>query len=661
MPDVICLRANRFGIYEAHSMNAAYRRFTKQLPITTLALSVAFSLLPANAQIPGVPGTGSYPNSGANTAPTPSSNNQILSGQVKTDIAPAEKALAEGKYADAEGMFRELLVNNPQDLQATVGLGLSLAKQFKLDGADDLFDRVLGQDPNNALAFAGKATVLLNRMQSSAGTIRANRDSYLKQAEQYAQQACRLQPAGAEGHLTLGLVYKEEGQTDQAASELRTAIQFDPNQSYAYSGLGTIKLDQKSLGEAVENFKRAIELNSGNSQAHFGLGAAYSQLGQLDDAIKELNTSLYQFPNSWPTRMELGKAYAKQGNTVAAMKEFQLSTLIKPENVEPYLAMADIHQERGDNELALADLRSGLTQAPYNLDLRQRIADITLRLEKPDDAIKAYKTILQMSPNNPSAIKGLSQALYMKAQKAAVGALLASNDYESALKTLDDAIQLNPNDMELRLSKAKLMSLSGTKPDLSTMGQPGNDGERIAYAQALMANGEFIEASNMMKTVLMNVADAKQTFAVADIALMMHDLDNAQAAYNKALTLSGAPERGKRGLDAVAAARKTAQDSTTVGNELLTKKQWDGAVERFRQALAANPMQADAHYGLGQALEKTPKASSSMLLEAVVQYQNYLLLKTDLTAKDKANLVKNVDKLTDKAAKLKQKEDKTRK
>jgi tetratricopeptide (TPR) repeat protein len=609
------------------------------------------------AQIPGVPGTGT-PLPGAGTAQP--ANNQVLSGQVRVNIAPAEKALAEGKYGDAEGMFRELLVNNPQDLQATVGLGLALAKQFKLDGADDLFDRVLARDPNNALANAGKATVILNRLQSSSGTVRANRDSYLKQAEQYAGQACRLAPAGAEGHFTLGLVYKEEGRPDEAAGELRTALQLDPSQSYAYSNLGAIKLDKASLAEAVENFKRAIELNSGNSQAHYGLGAAYSKMGQYDDAIKELNTSLYQFPNSWPTRMELGKAYEKQGNTVAALKEFQLSTLIKPENIESYLGMADIHQDRGDNELALADLRSGVTQAPYSVELRQRIADITLRLEKPDEAIKAYQTVLQMSPNDTTAVKGLSQALYMKAQKAAVGALLASNDYESALKTLDEAIKLNQNDMELRLSKAKLMSLSGTKPDLSTMGQPTNDGERISYAQALMAAGEFLEASKMMKTVVANVNDAKQTFAVADIAQMMHDLDNAEAAYNKAASLSGSPERAQRGLSAITQVRKNAQESLKVGNELLQKKQWDGAIERFRQALSGNPLLAGARFGLGQALEKTPKANSTLLVEAIQQYQNYLILKQDIGPKEKKDLDKTIDKLTDRAAKLKEKEDRAR-
>lgn len=613
----------------------------------------------AQAQIPGVippsPGT-----NGTLSSPQPASN-QILSGQVKTDIIPAEKLLSQGKYADAEGMFREILVNNPADVQATIGLGLALAKQFKLDGADELFDRVLANDPNNALCYAGKATIILNRMQSSSNTIRANRDSYLRQAEDYASRAVRLAPASGEAHYALGQVLKEEGKPEEALSELRTATQLDPQHSFAYSALGSINLDQNSLGEATENFKRAIDLNSGNSQAHYGLGATYLKQGQYDDAIKELNTSLYQFPNSWPVRMALGQAYQAQGNTAAALKEYQLSTLIKPENAEPYLRMADIREERGDLELALADLRSGLTQAPYNLDLRQRIADTTLRLEKPDDAIKAYKTILQMSANDAAAVKGLSQALYLKAQKAAVGALLASNDYETALNTLDEAIKLNQNDMELQLSKAKLMSLSGAKPDLAKMGQPSNDGERIAYAQAQMAAGDFQDATVSLNTVINDLNDPKQTYAVADIALMMHDLDSAEVAYKKGLSLSGSPDRAQRGLDQIVKLRQSAADDTKVGGELLNKKQWDGAADRYRRALSTNPKLADAQLGLAQTLEKTPKAQSALLQEAVQHYQYYLALKTDLPAKDKEKLTAQVAKLADKAAKLKMKEDKSKK
>ncbi|MBK9770067.1 MAG: tetratricopeptide repeat protein [Candidatus Obscuribacter sp.] len=627
---------------------------------STLALAGALMLMtPSNAQylaqVPGIPNPGSQPP----IFGTPDSG-QVLTGRVKHDIMPAEKLLSQGKYVEAEGTFREALVNNPTDMQATVGLGIALAKQFKLDGADEQFDRVLQNDPNNALAYAGKATIQLNRLQSSSGSVRAMKDSYLKQAEDYARRAVQLSPAAAEAHYALGCVLKEQGKVDEASSEFRNAVNFDPQHSYAYSALGQCKLDAGSLAEAQQSFQQAINLNSGNSSAHFGLGATLLKQGSVDDAIKELNISLYQFPNSWPTRMMLGQAYQTQGNSVAAINEYQKSTMIKPENAEPYIRMADIRMERGDLELALADLRSGLTQIPYNLDLRMRIADTTLKLEKPDDAIKNYRMILSMSPNNPQAVKGLSQALYQKAQKAAVGALLASNDYDTAIKTLDEAIKLNPVDMELQLAKSKLTSLSGIKPDLSTMSQPTNDGERIAYAEALQATGDFAKASDMIKQVLNDQTDPKQTYAVADIALMVKDLDNAEAAYKKGLTLGGSADRSTAGLAKVTQSRATAVEENRVANELSKKNQFDGAISKYRNALAANPTLADARYGLGRALEKSKNPNSAALLEAVQQYDYYLNLRTDMPSKDREKMVKDNAKLKEKALKQKEKEAKKR-
>ncbi len=104
----------------------------------------------------------------------------ILTGQIKQNMFTADKLLAQGKYSDAEDLFRQMLVNNPQDVAATVGLGMALAKQFKLDSADEMFNRVLSADPNNALAHAGNAIVQMNRLQSSSGTIRSQRDSILQ-------------------------------------------------------------------------------------------------------------------------------------------------------------------------------------------------------------------------------------------------------------------------------------------------------------------------------------------------------------------------------------------------------------------------------------------------------------------------------------------------
>lgn len=52
------------------------------------------------------------------------------------------------------------------------------------------------------------------------------------------------------------------------------------------------------------------------------------------------------------------------------------------------------------------------------------------------------------------------------------------------------------------------------------MAEPKTDGERIAYAEASMASGDFQKASDLVKQVIADLQDAKQTYA-ADIALMV--------------------------------------------------------------------------------------------------------------------------------------------
>lgn len=630
---------------------------TKWIPTNLCAMTL--SIVTAGqcfAQVP-VPGSSSVTPSyipPQTTTPT----QPVITGKVATDVIPAQKLLSKGRYSEAEESFRELLVKDPQDLQATVGLGIALAKQFKLDGAEEMFDRVLAQNPHSALAYAGKSEVILNRLQSSSMTIRKNKESYLKQAEIYAKQSSRLAPASAESHFALGRVYQEQGHLNRAANELRTAVQLDPNHSYAQSSLGAIYLKQNSLAQAAISFKSAIKLNSGNSSAHYGLGSTYLRQGQVQDAIDELNTALYQFPNSWPVRMELGKAYQKQGNVVAALKEYRQSIMIKPENAEPYLKIAEIRESKGDLELALAELHSGLTQMPYNINLRQHIASICLKLEKADQAIREYKTILKMGPNDTTAIKGLSKALCLKAQKQAAGALLASNDYEQAMKSIDEAVKLQPNDMELRLAKAKLMSLSGTNPDIQQLGEPQNDGERLAHAEALMAQGDFESASKDLAMVIANLKDSRQSFAVGDVAILIKDLDNAESAYKKARSFNGSPKRVERGLNQIAKLRKEALSDTTVGKELIKKRQFDGAIDRFRKALSQNPKLADARFGLALSLEKSKRPSSVELAEAAVQYKNFLSLDKQLTTKEVQKYEKLITKLQQKAVKESEKEKK---
>ncbi|HEY9868984.1 MAG TPA: tetratricopeptide repeat protein [Candidatus Obscuribacterales bacterium] len=578
----------------------------------------------------------------------------IYKGRVSRSVAVADQLLVKGKYARAADYYRAALSRNPQDLNAAVGLGLALGKQFKLDAAEEQFDRVLARDPSNPGAHSGKAMVMLYRLQSSSGTVRRSRESMLQQAEEASQRALQADPEIPEAHYTLGMVYKEQGKLADAAREFREATQIDPRYSDGYTGLGLTKLAQKNIAGAIADFRQAIRLNSGDSTAHYGLGQSYLQQGQVDAALKELNIAQYQFPNSWPVRLALGKAYETQGNTVAAVREYQESIRIKPENPAAYLGIANIREARGDIEHSIAELRGGLELMPDNPELRLRIADQSLRIEKLDDAIKEYETVLTAYPGSARAAEGLTTAYYLKAQKETTGGFFGSNDYERAEEMLNKAVQMNPNDIRIRLAQAKLRSLTGETVDISTIRPPQNDGERIGYAEALLAQNRFQEASEQMSTVIGNARDAKQTFAIADLALMIRDLDSAEAAYKKAATFPGGEQRARRGLAMVAKAREAARKDLTFADDLARKKMLGSAIDKYHDAVFANPKVAKARLGLARALEDVSKPTPQQLREAAIQYRAYVALEPTMPVKEREKFTARAQKLDDKAYKVEQ-------
>ncbi len=581
---------------------------------------------------------------------------RLFRGKVSKDVSDGEKALLAGQYDQAVASFRKALNTNSRDVSALSGLGFALASQFKLDGAEQQFKKAISIKKDDPLAHVGMAFVKFNGLTSSSMTVISQKNAILSQAESECRFALKKDPGMPEALLVLGMVQREQGKLDQALDSFNKSIAADPKYSMGFVNRGLIELKTGDTGSAIADFKEAIRLRSSNSTAHYGLGKAYTQLGQLDDAYKALNTSLSLQKNSAPARIAMGNVYQLQGNSVAAVKEYKAAIAIKAESEEAYLKLADILNGRGDLEAAALNLRSGVELSPRNVDLHLKLGDITLALGKTDDALKEYTTVLNFAPGNVPAVNGMTRALMLKAQKEADGAFFVSNNFESAEALIQRAIQMNPNSMELRLADAKLRAMSGQPVDLSNIGTPTNDAQRLAYAEAMIAQFNFQEASQAMSTVIQNCQTAEATFAVADMALLTRDIDSAEQAYNKAATYGGAEvaSRAKRGLYAVSNARQKAQEDLNLATDLAKKGQFASGIDKFRSAAFQNPRLAQAHLGLAEALEKFQKKQSPALREAALQYRAYLALEPNLPEKEREKISKRADKCQEIALKIDQ-------
>ena len=581
---------------------------------------------------------------------------KIFRGKVSSDDTKGEQALIAGKYDEAAAAFRQSLNKNSKDPAALCGLGFALGIQYKLDGAEAQFNKALSVSPDYPLAHVGKAFVMLNRLQSSSMTVIKQRASILANAESECRRALQKDADLPEAQAVLGMVHKEQGRYPEAIADLTKAINADAKFAHAYAQRGVVELQQNNLSGAESDFKQAIRLRSANSTAHFGLGRVYLAQGNADAALKELNTALYLKTNSAPVQIALGDAYRMQHNYNAAIAAYQKAILIKSENEQAYINLSDIREERGDLELALAELRGGIELNNNNIPLHMRVGDIALKLEKTDDALKEYNFILRIAPGNVDAVKGMTRAYVIKSQKEANGAFFMSNNYESAEGMIQQAIRMNPNDMELRLVDAKFRAMSGKQVDLASLGTPTSDPERVAYSEALLSQFKYDEAAQMMSQVINNTNDPRQLLAVADISLMDRDLDSAAAAYKKVSLAPDASARARRGLDAVAKARDTAQKELTFATDLAAKKQLASAIDRYRNAAYLNPRLAQAHYGLAEALKKFFSKNPASLREAAQNYRAYISLSPNLPEKEKEKITKMADKLVEKAYKIERKQ-----
>ncbi len=615
-----------------------------------ISISLALvSLSPAFAK------TGSSASSAKGRRAEPSFRERIFHGNVSAMAAAGERQLLEGKYDDAAASFRKALAKNGKDASALSGLGFALAMSYKLDGADQQFDKALKQNGNDPLAHVGKAFVKINRLQTSNMTVLRSRNDILKSAEADCDAALKQDPGMPEAYVALGMIKKEEGQPAEAIANYSKAIEGDSKFGVAYTRRGLAYLDQGNNAAAEQDFKQAISLRSSNAAAHYGLGRVYTNQGQFDAADKELNTALSLNRNSAPIHIARGDNYNKTGNIPAALKEYNAAVAIKAESADAYMKIADIFEDRGDLEMSLADLRSGLALNPDSEPLHERIADINLRLEKFDNAIKEYNTALSLQPGDAKAVKGLTRAYMLKSSKEASGAFFMDNNYEEAEAQIQKAIQLNPNDLELRLADAKFRAMSGKQVDLNSIGTPTNDAERVAYAEALLAQFKYGEASQQMQMVINNQTDPKQLCALADLSLLIHDLQSASLAYQRASQMPAGAARGKRGLSQVAKAQSDAQKSLNLASDLAKRKQLASSIDNYRNAAYLNPRMPDAHLGLAEALKKYYEKDPPHLREAAAQFRAYLSLTPNLPEKEREKIQKTAEKCDEKAFNIERK------
>ena len=193
-------------------------------------------------------------------------------GDPQQAIAALEKALSSGapdrdvrirlgiylaeSHTDASRAITLLEGMSAEDVEALNGLGVAYADAGRYADAIRTFNRVLGLDATNGLAYQNLASMVLR--QALASRTASERDAKVRESEAYARKAIDVDPALADAYTTLGVALSTSGRKDEAIASWKRAVELDAAQFNALYNLWFELAEAGRRDEAVAYGKQFV-------------------------------------------------------------------------------------------------------------------------------------------------------------------------------------------------------------------------------------------------------------------------------------------------------------------------------------------------------------------------------------------------------------------
>jgi predicted TPR repeat methyltransferase len=196
----------------------------------------------------------------------------------------ASWAHREGRLAEAEKGFREVLRRKPGWGQVLNALGTVFLDQSQPDKARKVFKKAANLNPPHIPACYNLAR-LMQRENDHQGAIHIYR------------AMLGNQPDLGDAWNNLGVAYRETGDQDEALACFQKAVELAPDMAEAWNNLGVAQDEFNLIEKAPESYRKAIELRPDYTSAHFNLGISLQKLGRFKEAEKHYHKVLEARPD----------------------------------------------------------------------------------------------------------------------------------------------------------------------------------------------------------------------------------------------------------------------------------------------------------------------------------------------------------------------------
>ena len=235
----------------------------------------------------------------------------------------------------------------------------------------------------------------------------------------------------------LGLLYKQLGKLEGAASLMRQSLTHAPAQPAVHNNLGNVfsRLGKKT--EAIASYRKAIDLKKDYPEPWYNLGIELRATGDAGEAIEAYLMATAIKPDYTQAFDELGNAYKDQGMLDEAIVAYNKALEITPDNFKALHNLGVALRMSGQLEEAVACFRKILAANPDIPEAHYNLGNALILLERLDEAEASYETALQLKPDFKEAHYDLNQLLWTQGRH---GEFLQS--YPAAIKRKPDSLEL---------------------------------------------------------------------------------------------------------------------------------------------------------------------------------------------------------------------------
>lgn len=298
----------------------------------------------------------------------------------------AKELLRKKHHEEALVEFNAILENNPQSINALLGIGLVYLRQEHLDEALARFKQAKLLDPLQPKPYLLEGFVLLRQgnmaeaeqvfkavlsLDSRSHRALLGLGEVFLSAKRYddalihLREALRYNPQLVAPRLLSAKIYSEQGKFDEAVGEIRTVLEIDPGQARAYFQLARLHASRNELGIAAEVLALAMEkLPNNNTSLYLKIGLLANDIKLYDISEKAFRALLDLQPNRLIVQIYLVEAMIGLGKFDEAEACLKKLPLNKQYAGLIHKLLGDIYYQRGQFQIAVEEYRATVLGVP---------------------------------------------------------------------------------------------------------------------------------------------------------------------------------------------------------------------------------------------------------------------------------------------------------